>query len=181
VSPHQTTLLKLVDAYLQPSQSRGLAADSRELRSLCEFLTAEFTLLALYTRKAISRALASANSDAAQLSGEQGSDTSTDSDTLTPGNPAKSPGHLDDVGSLRELDLLLPKVCEALVLVAQALTSLSLISEESAAPLHPPAPRGSPVVSSTGDRLRDLIGNATTPTGEGFVECLIGTITTSLE
>lgn len=164
VSPHQTTLLKLLDSYLQPSQSRGLAADSSELRRLTEFVTRIFFTLALYTQQAIGRALGPNNARSLPESG--------DPRAYSLQSPSAAPSGAQ---ALQELDLLLPKICEALVLVTQCLTSLSLISEESAGtPPRPPAPQGRPGDRATGQHLKDAISNAVAPSGEGMVECLIG-------
>ncbi|KIP08818.1 hypothetical protein PHLGIDRAFT_68694, partial [Phlebiopsis gigantea 11061_1 CR5-6] len=119
VTPHQTTFLKLLDAYLQPSQERPLAIDSGEMRDLSGFLSREFLTLSTYCQHAIRRAPAE--------------------EEPRPGDPA----------ALQELDLLLPKVCEALVLVTQCLTSLCLISEESA--------NASPTQRTTSDKAPAVI------------------------
>ncbi|KAI0825852.1 spinocerebellar ataxia type 10 protein domain-containing protein [Irpex lacteus] len=105
VTPHQTTLLKLLDAYLQPS-NLGHA-------SLCTLMTTTFFALAEYAQQSIQRALGSYKStpDSANTSLPPAADTESSS-------------------PLNQIDLLLPKVCEALVLVTQCLVSLALFSEE---------------------------------------------------
>lgn len=170
VSPHQTTLLKLLDSYLQPSQERELAVDSSELRELSDFLIKQFFLLATYTQHSIQRALGSNNASCPQRSGGDHSggaaSTANSAQDIT-----TAPS---DTGGLQELDLLLPKVCEALVLVTQCLTSLSLISEETFS--------GSPSVShfagdrATREHLKDRISSSVASAGKGLVECLIGAI-----
>lgn len=170
VSPHQTTLLKLLDSYLQPSQPRGLAPDGEELRALCVFLTREFFVLSSYTCRAISRSLGPSDASASQPPERRQGDTPRtatveDSETGTEGAAA-----------LQELDLLLPKVCEAFVLVTQCLTSLALISEESHANSQGPAGACAPQGASVDGRLADVISRAASPAGAGFVECLIDTL-----
>ncbi|KAI0084463.1 spinocerebellar ataxia type 10 protein domain-containing protein [Irpex rosettiformis] len=95
VTPHHTTLLKLLDAYLQPSNRGHINASRQCLWRLCEMTTTVFFSLGDYTQQSIQRALGSYKTQ-----------------------------------QLEELDLLLPKVCEALVLVTQCLISLTLFSEE---------------------------------------------------
>ena len=157
--------MKLLDSYLQPSQSRELAADSRELRALCEFLAEQFFALATYTCQAISRSIGCSSTATTQLAGSDAYDVPVDTEKLAPRSGDSAAG-----GALRELDLLLPKVCEALVLVTQCLTSLSLISEEGVANSRDPVASEQP-----GSRLKDVVSHAAAPSGEGFVECLIGT------
>ncbi|GJE91157.1 spinocerebellar ataxia type 10 protein domain-containing protein [Phanerochaete sordida] len=169
VSPHQTTLLKLLDSYLQPSQPRELAPDSNELRVLCAFLTREFFVLSAYTCRAISRALGPADASATQPHDARDDDALRDA---TAGAPPDAPAPASP-GPLQELDLLLPKVCEALVLVTQCLTSLALASEEHYAQAAPLARAPQP----HGERLADAVASATSPAGaQGFVECLVETL-----
>lgn len=171
MSPHQTTFLKLLDSYLQPSPSRPLTPDSGMLRGLCEFLSRVFFALSTYTQLAIARTLGSHNARR-QPPVRQQDDVPQSSDEYAEGS--KNPA---DAGGLQELDLLLPKVCEALVLVTQCLTSLCLISEESAnaPPALPPTQKNSPGDMRAGGHLKDIVSCAVSPTGERLVENLIGT------
>ena len=178
MSPHQTTLLKLLDSYLQPAQVRELAPDGSELRTLCDFLTREFFVLSTYTRRAISRALGFDDASVTQPHGDQRGGESRDPPSETSDGASASQAA---EGSLHELDLLLPKVCEALVLVTQCLTSLALISEESYAGSQATSlPRPPEVRRATGRLAADVINTAMSPAGEGFVECLIGALSSAV-
>ena len=68
----------------------------------------------------------------------------------------------DDAHPLQELDLLLPKVSEALVLVSQCLTTLALSEAEQSTP------------SATS--VKATLAAARSPGGEGLVESLIGAL-----
>ena len=62
------------------------------------------------------------------------------------------------------------------MLVTQCITSLSLISEESATDIpSSPAHRDLSVNAQADVHLKDVVSSATAPNGEGLVECLIGT------
>jgi ataxin-10 len=93
-------LLKLLDSYLQ---STGNPQSIDLYKSIVPILTTEFLTLSTYTRTAINKSLGSSAS-----AGDNTADDVTSSE------------------SLRELDLLLPKVCEALVLVTQCLITMLL-------------------------------------------------------
>ena len=163
VTPHQTTFLKLLDAYLQPSHPPTF--DSGELRDLSGFLSQEFFTLSTYAQRAIVRALGPADAR------RQSPETPQSSD-----GPAGEGPRPDDASPPQELDLLLPKVCEALVLVTQCLTSLCLISEESAN-----APSPTPIQCAPDDNAprrrptKDDVSSAVSPSGQGLIEILIGT------
>ncbi|KAL1747910.1 spinocerebellar ataxia type 10 protein domain-containing protein [Schizophyllum fasciatum] len=94
VAPHQTTLLKLTDAYLQARARDAGAGDAHE--GLLPLLAGAFLALAASARGSLARAAAR-------------------------GGPAGAPP--------AELDVRLPKVCEALVLVAQCAAAAALAGE----------------------------------------------------
>lgn len=77
----------------------------------------------------------------------------------------------DAPGLLRELDLLLPKVCEGLILVAQCLTTIALQAQEtntfSALPSQPPADSACPSKPSSVIATPAFLE-------QGFVESHIG-------
>ena len=133
--PPQTTLLKLLDSYLHKA-SQGLQDKPRN-DALVRMLIVEFFQLAGYAQNAIKRALGSADDP-------QGDSMDVDGEAL----------------SLRELDLLLPKVSEALVLVSQCLTTLALSEAEQPVPSF----------------VKATLVAARSPEGEGLVESLIGAL-----
>ncbi|KAG1746702.1 spinocerebellar ataxia type 10 protein domain-containing protein [Suillus paluster] len=96
IAPHQTTLLKLLDSYLQSSKMCPIHCD------MCPMLSEIFFCLSSYSQSAIRRAIKPSNSEPLEGTNE---------------HP-------------QELDLLLPKTCEALVLAVQCIVKISLLSEE---------------------------------------------------
>ncbi|KAH7929116.1 hypothetical protein BV22DRAFT_1003495 [Leucogyrophana mollusca] len=96
ITPHQTTLLKLLDSHLQSSHSNSIH------RQLCPMTSGCFFELSTYAQSAIKQAIASE----------------------IPDNADGRDAHLVP----KELDLLLPKVCEALVLVTQCIVTITLSS-----------------------------------------------------
>ncbi|KAI0077713.1 hypothetical protein K474DRAFT_1044426 [Panus rudis PR-1116 ss-1] len=152
VTPHQTVLLKLLDSYLHSNKKIPPGQSTQLLVSLFFSLTA-------YTRRAVRRALGLEEQERAPTAQSHSYNRDT-------GASAERPYGATKIG---ELDLLLPKVCEALVLVTQCLISLLLREEEDVKP----ADSVTMVVGEpktirqyvTQARLRD--------DGEGFVETLI--------
>ncbi|KAF9074916.1 spinocerebellar ataxia type 10 protein domain-containing protein [Rhodocollybia butyracea] len=98
VTPHQTTLLKLLDSYLQstPEANSRIAKIDTEL---CPMLSNLFFSLSSYAQIAIRKSLGS--------------------------EPNKS----EAFNPPAELDVLLPKVCEALVLVTQCIVTIVLAEQ----------------------------------------------------
>ena len=168
VTPHQTTLLKLLDAYLQPSNFGHISAPRQHLSQLCQLIVEQFFSLADYTQQSIQRALGSYKSRSAPLNSKISGGASVHPPTAA----TKSAAH-----PLEELDLLLPKVCEALVLVTQCLISLALFSEEGRNSrnvlLHP---EGGPAISVV--NFREFVNSAFSVQGPGFIECLVGSYST---
>ncbi|TBU43988.1 spinocerebellar ataxia type 10 protein domain-containing protein [Dichomitus squalens] len=118
ITPHQTTLLKMVDSFLHNSESAYELSSRRhdpDGRYLLDMLTERFLALSRYTQDSIQRALG------AYIFFVHESPTHYSADT-----------HSNESAPLQELDLLLPKVCEALVLVTQCLTTITLRAEETA-------------------------------------------------
>ncbi|KAI0372746.1 hypothetical protein BV20DRAFT_991022 [Pilatotrama ljubarskyi] len=163
VTPHQTTLLKLVDSYLHGnSHAHELALSRRpeaDRGSLFDALTASFFQLSSYAQRSIRRAIPS------------GSASPAEETALDP--PSSTDFHLDQLPPLQNLDLLLPKVCEALVLVTECLTTVTLRAEEAAAARTVPVHPSSELVSSS---PKDILVGTTASTGQGFVESLIETL-----
>lgn len=141
--------MKLLDSYLQPSEAENILNDYNQLGDLAEFLTGIFFALSSYTQQAIARSLGSSSTRHDPAPGNPSAISasaavaalSTESSSATLSNVPRE-----------ELDLLLPKVCEALVLVTQCLISLSLYSEEAlAAP-----PTAAPGCSHPTFHLKDV-------------------------
>ncbi|KAG0709195.1 spinocerebellar ataxia type 10 protein domain-containing protein [Suillus ampliporus] len=127
IAPHQTTLLKLLDSYLQSSKTYAVHCD------MCPMLSEIFFCLSSYSQSAIRRAIKPSNSEP-----------------------------LDGTNELpQELDLLLPKTCEALVLATQCIVKISLLSEEQRS-LDP----------SAAD-LRAIFRDDTSTDGQGTAESII--------
>ncbi|KAG5647901.1 hypothetical protein DXG03_007825 [Asterophora parasitica] len=118
VTPHQTTLLKIVDSYLQSIQlSSGAPVTPQTIkihRNLSPLLATYFLDLSAYARKAVERALRPPASSASIV--EVSESASSDDDPSTP-EAFQPPA---------ELDVMLPKVCEALVLVTQCVVTITL-------------------------------------------------------
>ncbi|KAF9221388.1 hypothetical protein BS17DRAFT_797175 [Gyrodon lividus] len=100
IAPHQTTLLKLLDSYLQSSHPSSV------LVGMCPMLTACFFELSTFSQEVIRKATGKGSVENANFDGPKG------------GFPVP-----------KIFDLLLPKVCEALVLVTQCIVSVMLAFE----------------------------------------------------
>lgn len=170
VTPHQTTVLKLLDSYLhsEPQRTDGPRAPAQR-HELARFFVTEFFTLAEYTQNAICRALGKEQFDTrSPQTKEIPQSSNLRSFSSTPGDA----GDLQRPFPIGELDLLLPKVCEALVLVSQCLTSLTLQSEEDE--------KGKEVESQAtnhsagSDSLKTYVANAESAANAGFVEILLG-------
>lgn len=157
ITPPQTTLLKLLDSYLHKS-SQGLPAKARN-DALVHMLINTFFDLAGYAQNATRRALGSA--DGSQLA-------SNDSEQAERSEPENGVGVESTPSPLKELDLLLPKVSEALVLVSQCLTTLALASSTAQSQS-----------SSHSGKVKTTLAGARSAGGEGLVESLIGKSTLS--
>lgn len=136
VTPHQTTLLKLVDSYLQSTQLNPTDIQLPDVlhthESLGSFLAKRFFTLSNYAQKAMHRSLGmvppskdcgARHQDAMtqRTSSESLSSSERSNSSSAPSFPNSFP---------QELDVMLPKVCEALVLVTQCIVTICLEAEE---------------------------------------------------
>ena len=128
-------------------------------------LTETFLALSSYTQNAIQHSLASGDPTPARSENHRVSpDAQEQSDASPP---------------LQNLDLLLPKVCEALVLVTECLTTVALRAEEAATDAG--RPRISSAIETSANTSvsgqpspKDLLVAATASSGQGLVESLVG-------
>lgn len=171
VTPHQTTLLKLLDSYLQPSQAQHLQLSNERLTELCTMLITGFFALSEYAQQSITRAVGAIGEGAVQPAREYPSE---DGKNVGPADPSAAPS--TESSPLNELDLLLPKVSEALVLVTQCLISLALYSEEhlDSCGRIQSGPRGHTSEAADERALADYVNGAVSRSGSGSLECLIG-------
>lgn len=164
-TPHQTTLLKLVDSYLQSVSATAIVSTPamRKIdRKLCPMLSKSFFTKAVYTQHAIKRFL--------------GEEVQRD------GNPstiAQSPSENTGEAPPIELDVMLPKVCEALVLITQCISTITLEPEERE--LSPIEEQEKAASSSTLRSARSFATfreyfNETRYADNGLVETLIETL-----
>lgn len=164
VTPHQTVLLKLLDSYLHgPRIPEPLTLEQR--RELCKMLVTIFFCLTSYTQHAISQALGPKHTRSTPV------DVAADPLVNRPSSPTNYEENIVDTDTplpMGELDLLLPKVCEALVLVTQCLTSLTLQSEE----VKISASQGR--LAAEPEDLKLYVSDARSISDVGFVESLIG-------
>ncbi|KAI1793579.1 spinocerebellar ataxia type 10 protein domain-containing protein [Ganoderma leucocontextum] len=146
ITPHQTTLLKLVDSFLHRSKFTHELSSRRPDQDgsyLLGMLTHEFLALSAYAQTSIRRTL---------------------------GSPVPHIGTDPDASvSLQELDLLLPKVCEGLVLAVQCLTTIMLRAQETNA-FSPSQTHVESAYPSSPNPV--MVASATFP-GQGFVKSLI--------
>ena len=144
ITPHQTTLLKLLDSYLHSSEASMIHGQ------LCPMLSETFFGLAAYAQRAIRRALGPKASDgpSSAFSGIVNVEI-TSQVTVPP----------------QELDLLLPKVCEALVLITQCIVTIALDAEEK-------------IDDSRSMRIdnqfKTFFNDARSDGGDGLIESLLG-------
>ncbi|KAJ3540044.1 hypothetical protein NM688_g6281 [Phlebia brevispora] len=164
VTPHQTTLLKLLDSYLQPSNTRKLQLDRQTLKALSAMLVTGFFALSEYAQQSISRTLGASDGDSHSEHGRR--QTPRD-------DPERSTA---ETSSLNDLDVLLPKVSEALVLVTQCLISLALYSEESLAAYGQSAAGANAPHSQIEGDLVDYVNCSVSRSGNGSIECLVETL-----
>ncbi|KAI0272467.1 spinocerebellar ataxia type 10 protein domain-containing protein [Gloeopeniophorella convolvens] len=150
VSPSQTTLLKLLDSYLQSVPS-GLMDD--RLHGLVTFLTSVLLFQAEHAQHAIQQAIGATGPDVSRASDEQGDGGIA---------PQKADG---------AFDMQLPGICAALVLLSNCLSSIALSEGESEG-----GARAAPNLVSLTLPCRTAIAGARSSTGTGFVECLLETL-----
>ncbi|KAL0953516.1 hypothetical protein HGRIS_004740 [Hohenbuehelia grisea] len=177
VTPHQTTLLKLIDSYLQSTQlaARVSTPKSRRIhRKLSPMLSKCFFTMAQYMQVAIRRL---PGIDEPHVTGAQSGGAVIDGGPIS-ASGSQTPAAQSQTTVQTGSEALLPKVCEALVLVTQCMSSITLEPEERE-PSPPPAQdlEKSPNLTSTRNArsfasLQEYF-NETRYAGQGTVECLI--------
>lgn len=155
VTPHQTTLLKLVDSYLQSTQVSPTSSQSSDVLKIHEilgsFLAKRFFTMSEYAQKAMQRSLGMLPPERSRSNGEdvsateRGSSDSASSSKSTKNVPSSSPSaQSGSPGIPQELDVMLPKVCEALVLITQCIVTICLEAEEQQTRLDNGFPNSGP-------------------------------------
>lgn len=171
ITPHQTTLLKIIDSYLQSNQSSPQTSIKPETlyihSSLTPMLTRCFLSLSRYAQDSIRRSLGlSVTVVDDSHSGESERHRVTSEGSLSPPpvtRPAAGSQEVQDQ-SLQSLDVMLPKVCEALVLVTQCMVTIAIEAEEYV---------DQPEENNPKANVRNYFIEAR-PLGVGVVESLIG-------
>ncbi|KAJ3517733.1 hypothetical protein NLJ89_g323 [Agrocybe chaxingu] len=139
VTPHQTTLLKLVDSYLQSTQLGTASIQIPDIlqthESLGPFLAKRFFSLSEYAQAAIHRALGMDPTPRTTNRSDESATTSGSSDSISSSGPLSAASSSasttpDSPPPPKELDVMLPKVCEALVLLTQCIITICLEAEE---------------------------------------------------
>lgn len=132
ITPHQTTLLKLLDSHLhanQPHISNVVADIFRIHSSLSSFLARRFFTLSEYAQREIHKSLGMTPiaSNRHRVFSRESSDfvqsarsSSSESESSTEQGSAMK---------LQQINMMLPMVCEALVLVTQCILTLCLEAE----------------------------------------------------
>ncbi|KAI0305904.1 spinocerebellar ataxia type 10 protein domain-containing protein [Multifurca ochricompacta] len=150
VSPPQTTLLKLLDSFLQPA----LYQDGGDhLLNLAGFLAPVFIIQAEHVQRAIQ-----------QVIGVPPPDPIVATDVR--GNGGTAPQ-----ASGGTLDIQLPGVCVALVLLSNSLSSILLAERENESGVNT-----GPNLVSLSLPHHDTISGSWSSTGTGFVEALLETL-----
>lgn len=160
VTPHQTTLLKLVDSYLQSIQQSGASPSSSQTLALhsglSPFLARCFYAISSFTQKSLRRALGPPPREHIR-------------ETLSPTHNSQSDVQQSGMAPLPgELDVMLPKVCEALVLVTQCLITIGLEAEEQR------TWSDRPDIEANHKSDMKIYFNETRFQGQGLAESLIG-------
>lgn len=147
-------------------------------RALCDLLISCFFRLSLYAQQSIRRAVGihvDEDPDGQDVPSSAGTDSSR---AVAAASTAEQDTAEAPPAPLQEVDLLLPKVCEALVLALQCLISLTLQSEETGKTV----PGVSDALdlsraedgTKTQQQLKETVGGSVSSDGIGFVEVLIG-------
>lgn len=162
ITPHQTTILKIIDTYLLQlsdvaTNLAAVEAQGQMLEQLCITLLSEFFELSLYAQSSIRHSLGPETTETRFVTISSADATSTPTASQAP---------------LQDLDILLPKVCEALVLITQCFTTMALVKDKSSAlGFCERMLRGRTTISLSDTKLRegcltdDIIGNADSPFG----------------
>ncbi|KAH8116389.1 spinocerebellar ataxia type 10 protein domain-containing protein [Phellopilus nigrolimitatus] len=151
VTPYQTTLLKVLDAYLlqSPSPRQPLEQTSvgecDAISQLVTLFSVKFLELAKNAQSSIKQSLGSSRSPVVDC------DAYSDMGIQNAENTAP----------LQSLDVLLPKVCEAIVLVTQCFCTLSLAQSDTG------------LLSQRAQWTREFLTDAESPLGGGLIENLI--------
>lgn len=135
---------------------------------LCDVLLVTFESLAKYTQDCIVRAIGT-NRVPAHSTDVQGNVQPNDNDGSQAYHP-RSPVPPTYSSQLQEVDLLLPKVCEALVLVSQCLISLTLTHGE-----NPSTAEGKTNGFGSKQDCRGRVSQSQATNEKTFAENLIGT------
>lgn len=158
VTPHQTTLMKIIDSYLQSSPPTSPQSSSRSSihAKVIPMLASCFTSLSSYAETAVRRALRPTPSELASPT----SPISVNGISLSPDLSFTPPA---------ELDVMLPKVCEMLVLVTQCIVSIILASQRQQSDSDTP---------NTGSHVHETVqvfynDHLSTSTGVGVVEHIV--------
>jgi ataxin-10 len=195
VTPHQTTLLKLVDSYLESTPMNTRVAEILKIHeSLGTFLLRRFFSLSSYSQQSIAHALgtqptttkrkASNSSELMERASIQSiarQPTTTKRKTSTSSEPmerasirseplsASSSSTVFPALPPAELDAQLPKVCEALVLITQCIVTISLEAEEQQMLLQ----EGRSTLTNF-NNMKHFFNKERKSSDQGIVESLIG-------
>lgn len=136
---------------------------------IVQFLTSAFFSFTDYARTSMQRSLGSANVDAG--GSYRVNEPESQSIRLEAKDTFSTIGNSTELHSLQELDLVLPQVCEAIVLITQCLISILLAEEPAQSHTSSTALRA---VQHIDDRpTKNYLVTATHTLG--LVESLIGT------
>ena len=199
VTPHQTTLLKLVDSYLESTPMNTRVVEILKIHeSLGTFLLRRFFSLSSYSQQSIARALgtqptttkrkASTSSELmerasiqsiARAPGAQPTTTkrktSISSEPMERASIRSEPLSASSSSTVfpslppAELDAQLPKVCEALVLITQCIVTISLEAEEQQVLLQ----EGRSTLTNF-NNMKHFFNQERKSSDQGIVESLIG-------
>ncbi|KAF9462934.1 spinocerebellar ataxia type 10 protein domain-containing protein [Collybia nuda] len=158
ITPHQTTLLKIVDSYLQSIQMSAATTPKtiKIHRKLSPMLARIFFALSGYAQEAVERALRPTSS----ISSNQLNSTSMLESVVETASTKPPPPPA-------ELDVMLPKVCEALVLVTQCIVTIAIEADEQRSSRDQNVP-----LSDFEPDLKEFFNEARSSEC-GIVECLI--------
>ena len=151
VTPHQTTFLKILDSYLlqlskSTNSSGPITTGGEELDAFCSLFISKFFELSSYARSSIRHSIG-------PVGKATGSEVAHTVDA-TPSQVTQVP--------LQDLDMLLPKVCEALVLITQCLCTMVLAQDETS------------IIFVQSKRTKAALSKSTSDQGTGFIEDIIG-------
>ncbi|KAF5362419.1 hypothetical protein D9756_002436 [Leucocoprinus leucothites] len=142
ITPHQTTLLKIIDSYLQSNQmtlQTPIKPETIQIHiSLTPMLTRTFFSLSRYAQTSIRHSLGldikkddTDHPDQSDLKRPK-SERSMSPVSASTNHTGSPETQNQSFGSLNSLDVMLPKACEALVLVTQCMVTIAIEAEENA-------------------------------------------------